>query len=591
MFPLKRKRCNQDYIINGSRSNLISIIPARDDYLKDSLLFETQLESFVKKMIERQTALSIQNAMDISDMISPNVGIASDALKLQVLHSTNDPCVYVENLLGFLRGEFAGDIIKNNIILRNMKDNQIKSLEIIRKCILEDTMSGDFTYDLFDSCIIFQSSREDFTTNSHDFLSNNPYRYQYQHQYLLPKLDSNETLIITKDEADINTDIAADDDNDAGADDDADAVDDAGAGADDDADAVDDAGAGAVDDDNNNDQHHDTEPRRTGNRNENNTEMYIINSVVEKLKSIFNNNCNIRNTTNKDNNDCYFYNHVKNIYRKSYDIIVSGEYLSCDHYQPLEGSFFTFDYNTSKKSMERLVIQLEDMVHRTFSKGESQLSSIEEITVLRLFLKNILLLKTATLVNQYRLFLSFIVTYSLSHNLSHNVRLYFQKNRMYNCRFSDTTDTENDDKFILVKLNNEDSVFILSLLAHFLGPCVETFLCPANLYDTAINFVDSVNSEWGKNYINISVQIKRILDQLTARETFLKEREQDKSVNTVIHYVVQNTESDILLNPLHCIIADIGKVMELLADRFRDLFRRTISILHIISKIIITDNK
>jgi len=75
------------------------------------------------------------------------------------------------------------------------------------------------------------------------------------------------------------------------------------------------------------------------------------------------------------------------------------------------------------------------------------------------------------------------------------------------------------------------------------------------------------------------MKIKRIVDQLTARETFLKERKDCKSINTINAYISQNSESDALLNPLHCILSDIGNVVDTVADGFRDLFMRTTSAL------------
>jgi len=127
MFSLKRKR-SRDH-------NLTTVDPTRDDYLKNNnnLLFESRLESFIKKTIERQAALAIQNAMDISDVVSPITGIDTDVLKMQIAYGASDPHTYVDNLLDLLKGRFAGNVIKNNIIIRNMKANQTKSLEIIRK--------------------------------------------------------------------------------------------------------------------------------------------------------------------------------------------------------------------------------------------------------------------------------------------------------------------------------------------------------------------------------------------------------------------------------------------------------------------------
>lgn len=200
MFPVKRKRIQGDYTRGQSRHTLTTVIPARDDYLKDSLLFETRLESFVKRMIERQAALSIQNAMDISDIISPNVGVDKDVLKMQAVYSTCDPDTHIENLLNFLKGEFAGSLIENNIILRNMKERRLKSLETIRRCLLEDAMCGDFTYDVFRSCVTLSDKREGSITADNNIAGNNPYRYRYQHQHCTPVIDAHEASIITMDE-------------------------------------------------------------------------------------------------------------------------------------------------------------------------------------------------------------------------------------------------------------------------------------------------------------------------------------------------------------------------------------------------------
>jgi len=544
-------------------------------------------------MIERQAALSIQNAMDISDIISPNVGVDKDVLKMQAVYSTCDPDTYIENLLDFLKGEFAGNLIENNIILRNMKERRLKSLETIRRCLLEDAMCGDFTYDIFRSCVTLSDKREGSINADNNIVSNNPYRYRYQHQHCTPVIDAHEAFIVTMDEQ--NKSNRSIDPSHSGNDEynkesvplDSD---------DDDDDVVDDDD----DDDDNDDsvdyKNDDTDKLERESKGD--TETDIINNVVRMLNAILYDEESTRGEIGKRNDPCYIYNHVKNIFKKSQDILQTGECLSCNH-QPIEKFLFTLDHNSSTRSMEDLLAQLEGVINFTFPKGESQLSSIEEITVLRIFFKNILLLKTATLVNRYRLFLSFVVTYSISHNLNHNIRVYFQKNRAYNthCMMDRTVNPNVDqrvvDKFLLSKLSSEESVFILSLLAHFLGPCLETFLCPANLYDAAINYIDSANSEWGKRYVDVSLssKIKRILDQIATRETFLKERRKRKSINTVIAYMTENRDSDTLLNPLHCIISDIGNVVEIITDGFRDLFIRTTSALNIISTLISPRNK
>lgn len=531
MFSLKRKR-SRDH-------NLTTVDPTRDDYLKNNnnLLFESRLESFIKKTIERQAALAIQNAMDISDVVSPITGIDTDVLKMQIAYGASDPHTYVDNLLDLLKGRFAGNVIKNNIIIRNMKANQTKSLEIIRKSLLEDTVNGDFIYDIFKLCV-----------NNTNRMNKDVHYYYYQQQY---------TSTINTDEAIVSAPSA---------------------------DSARNESKTTGDDEDENTGEGEDEGEGEGEGDAPSDKGDIVQQVVDKLKTVLRGSNDIPNDSTDEN---YLYNHVKNVLNKAGDLLLLGDDLSQHQRQSSmtgEELFLlstTPDPDTSMRAIKEILIQVEDMINLNFSKGESQLNTLEEIAVLRSFFDKILHLKTNVLVSQYRLFLSFIVMYSLLYDLEHNTRIYLKKKRGCEYRLLfDTIDT-NEDKFLLSKLNTKDSIFILSLMVLFLGPCVESFLCPGNPYITAIRFINDIDSVWRgrSSHVNISMKIKRIVDQLTARETFLKERKDCKSINTINAYISQNSESDALLNPLHCILSDIGNVVDTIADGFRDLFMRTTSAL------------
>nr|BDT62934.1 MAG: hypothetical protein [Trachysalambria curvirostris majanivirus] len=581
---------SRKYILTQKRQKGLFVLPLRDvNKCSRNLLIESNLESFMKTMIERNAALSIQNALDIADVISPHMGIEVDMLKSQVTNNLNGPSEFIENLLKLLTGDYRGDMIRNNIILENMKRKQSKSLEIIRKCLLEDVVNEEFTYDAFNKCIrlynsgdhssIYTTSSILTTTITDNSLSNSS-DYNLHYQKFVPSIDENHVIITKKtlpknignqsnkgkDDSYnkiYNSNDDDDDDNDPNSDDDND---------DDDDDSL-----------------------ILKNDNENNSfsiddDMINVNDYIRNIdliKNVVNRIKTLRGTINIQekniDDDAYLFHIVKNITNKSQDILLLGKCLRGD--TQLNDFQFEPEHYKNIRAIEDMLGRVENMIHSTYSKGESQLGSIGEITLIRLFFKNILLQKTAMLVYQYRVYLAFMITFSLTFHINHNIRIDLNKKNSYK-NILDMKKDQDSNKYKLVEISIEDSIFILSVLHYFIGSSFHIFLYSIKSYDAAIDFIDKRNSEKKNFDTNISYMIDDIYKQLEAREAFLLERNKDESINPIIDYMLENRESDILLNPLHHIILNIGNVIKIIVESFRELFLKTAYACHIIHNVL-----
>nr|BDV49930.1 MAG: wsv308-like protein [Metapenaeopsis lamellata majanivirus] len=169
--PKQRKRTREtnNFLLQDSyhKQTPIWVSSTRDTYSSDTLLFESRLETFMKKIIERQIALSLQNAMDISDIISPKIGLTSDILKTQIIHSSIDPSQYIDNLLKFLKGQDIGSAMKNNLIMSSMQTNRQKAVDYIKRCVRKNITKGIIQYDVFKACIDVQTNDESDNYTNH----------------------------------------------------------------------------------------------------------------------------------------------------------------------------------------------------------------------------------------------------------------------------------------------------------------------------------------------------------------------------------------------------------------------------------------
>nr|BDT62851.1 MAG: wsv308-like protein [Metapenaeus joyneri majanivirus] len=636
---------------NINRNYNETIFSGRDSHFESNILFENRFEAFTKRMIERQTALSLQNAMDISDVISPNMGISTDTLKAQIVYGSITPSIFLQNVIDFFKGENKSDIVKCNIIMSTMKTKQRKALNIIRKCINNNIGNGILEYEIFKACVYIKDISN--VNNGIMFYNQNSYlNHHYHHyNYHLPLINKNMAITVTEeydDEEKEETEKIDEEQKREETKGEREEEEEEGElkyqqqqqqeqqqqqqqeqqqeqqeqqqqkkGEEEE----EESGEGRKEEEEGGvgEGRKKEEKDRGGGGKEEIQEEYLLKKEFNKK--------NIQEILNDGNkkkelidivvsmlmaiihddkfNKTNIYQIVKNTIENKKEILFLGQYLITttnnnnnnnnnnndnDNINNLNISFWIEpEYNISAHYMENIFVAFENVINQNYTKNENQIRYEEEIEMLKLFFKNLLCSKIAQLVYLYKIYLTFLTSYSLIHNTTHNIKVYIEKfqsswkcSRGYDIGLLNDT---NSSKFKIVEIDLIDTLFILCFLRLTMGNNFDYLFSQVDSYSAAIAFLDGNDTDFPKE--TISLKIKEIFDSLDSRLCFLKKREMTNMSNHFLDYILEIDQTDKLINPLHCIILDIGDVINAITDKFNNLFIRTTNLINSVQNIIV----